>query len=314
MEALFPLAETQTKVTKRKSDAAAKDDEDDYVETAKPAAKKPRASKAGNSKAKADPFSHAKQLVQAIITAPQEFPLPADASTTRSQLITLAEYAVALTKGEAAGAEGTRIIKAKSEEEIDALADKVRKVVLAGIRKQMTVSPRALRSGSILICPRFAVQWKAACKRGSATWAYEGVAADPSMFCFACPLLQLIVPHPQWSSSHSCSFHLLPHSSRPRSPLISCTRYLMWTASKRLSDTTPSRSPRRRSTSSGTRIRQSLGYLERTALDNSRHHASPPFLFVLFRSFLIPLLTPLGVTCGPIARGRTAEEASLHHP
>lgn len=148
---------------KRKSDASTgADDDDDYAPTSKPATKKPRVSKA---KAVADPHAQAKQLVQAIITNPNGFAVPSDQAAMRAQFVLIAQYASALSAGEAAGAEGTRIVKAMSEDELEAAAAKLAKAALSQIKKQMV--------------------WKPSCKGGSAKWMYQGVAPDPAIFqCF----------------------------------------------------------------------------------------------------------------------------------
>lgn len=127
---------------KRKSDASTgADDDDDYAPTSKPATKKPRVSKA---KAVADPHAQAKQLVQAIITNPNGFAVPSDQAAMRAQFVLIAQYASALSAGEAAGAEGTRIVKAMSEDELEAAAAKLAKAALSQIKKQMVVSARSL--------------------------------------------------------------------------------------------------------------------------------------------------------------------------
>ncbi|KAG8937909.1 hypothetical protein FRC00_010023 [Tulasnella sp. 408] len=166
----YPLQEQQLLATgsstskppaKRKSDASvgADDDDDDYAPASKPAAKKPRASKA---KAVADPHVQAKQLVQAIVTNPNGFTVPSDQAAMRTQLFLIAQYASALSVGDAAGAVGTRIVKALSEDELEAAATKLARAALSQIKKQMA--------------------WKPSCKGGSAKWMYQGVAPDPAVF------------------------------------------------------------------------------------------------------------------------------------
>ncbi|KIO28259.1 hypothetical protein M407DRAFT_243065 [Tulasnella calospora MUT 4182] len=157
---LFPGGSSTSKsAAKRKSDASIGNDDDDYAPVSKPATKKPRASKA---KAVADPHAQAKQLVQAIITNPNGFVVPSDQAAMRAQLVLIAQYASALSVGDAAGAAGTRIVKAMSEDELEAAAAKLAKAALSQIRKQMV--------------------WKPSCKGGSAKWMYEGVAPDPAVF------------------------------------------------------------------------------------------------------------------------------------
>lgn len=112
--------------------------DDDYVDVKKPAAKKSRAS-GGGKKAIVDPHAQAKQLVQSILGGPATFPVPLDEVATRAQLLSLAQYASALAAGEVAGAEGTRIVKAKSVDEVAELAEKLRRTVRSQIQKQMVV-------------------------------------------------------------------------------------------------------------------------------------------------------------------------------
>ncbi|KAG9045683.1 hypothetical protein FS837_005838, partial [Tulasnella sp. UAMH 9824] len=139
----YPLQEQQLLATgssaskpaaKRKSDASIGAD-DDYAPASKPAAKKPRASKA---KAVVAPHAQAKQLVQAIVTTPNGFTVPSDQATMRTQLFLIAQYASALSVGDAAGAAGTRIVKAMSEDELEAAATKLAKAALSQIKKQMS--------------------------------------------------------------------------------------------------------------------------------------------------------------------------------
>ncbi|KAG8998944.1 hypothetical protein FRB90_012189 [Tulasnella sp. 427] len=138
---------------KRKSDASMGEEDDDYVpSSSKPATKKPRASKA---KATVDPHAQAKQLVQAIVGNPNGFVLPPDQAAIRGQLVLIAQYASALSVGDAAGAEGTRIVKAMSEDKLDEAADKLARAALSQIKKQMV--------------------WKPSCKAGNAKWMYQAV-------------------------------------------------------------------------------------------------------------------------------------------
>ncbi|KAG8998999.1 hypothetical protein FRB90_012181 [Tulasnella sp. 427] len=145
---------------KRKSDASMGEEDDDYVpSSSKPATKKPRASKA---KATVDPHAQAKQLVQAIVGNPNGFVLPPDQVAIRTHLVLIAQYASALSVGDAAGAEGTRIVKAISEDKLDEAADKLARAALSQIKKQMV--------------------WKPSCKTGGAKWMYEGIAPDSAVF------------------------------------------------------------------------------------------------------------------------------------
>ena len=132
------LTETQptasTSKPKRKSDAG----DEDYADISKPAAKKPRAS-TGKTKVAHDQFSEAKSIVQQIMASPDGFVAGPD---VRAQLIAVAKYAAALQVGEAQGAAGTKIVKEKSEEELEELAEKLRRTVRSQIKKQLVVSPR----------------------------------------------------------------------------------------------------------------------------------------------------------------------------
>ena len=122
------------KSNKRKSDAALDDeDEDDF----QPPPAKKRASK---GKAKEDPHAEVKELAQDIIENPHLYPESVSLENTREQLVMLANY-IALLEGSLAAAanSSSRASKFSSPEELEKLAEKLRKQVSSQIRKQMTV-------------------------------------------------------------------------------------------------------------------------------------------------------------------------------
>ncbi|KAG8959897.1 hypothetical protein FRC05_007219 [Tulasnella sp. 425] len=122
-----------------------------------------RKSDTSTAKPVANPHAQAKQLVQAIITKPNGFAVPSDQAAMRVQFVLIAQYAPALSAGEAAGAEGTRIVKAMPKDELEAAAAKLAKAALSQIKKQMVPS----------------------CKDDSAKRMYQGVAPDLAIFqCF----------------------------------------------------------------------------------------------------------------------------------
>lgn len=118
-------------------------------------AKKARASTAHASAA---------ALVHTILADPDAFPIPDDAVAVRASFAALAEYARSLEGAGAAAISnaGSSTVRAKTQEELEAAAEKIRKAAHSGIRKQMT--------------------WKLSCKTGAAKWAYDGICPDPEVF------------------------------------------------------------------------------------------------------------------------------------
>ncbi|KAK6996694.1 hypothetical protein R3P38DRAFT_3070047 [Favolaschia claudopus] len=92
-----------------------------------------------------------------------------DVAVTASEARSLAEYARWL-EGEVAATKP----KAKSAEDINRAAEKLRSACVSGIKKQMT--------------------WKPSCKTGGAKWSYDGVCPDPAVFG---SLVNLSAP-PKW--------------------------------------------------------------------------------------------------------------------
>lgn len=135
-------------LSKRKSDAEdSSNEESDYVPSPKPIAKKPRTSKGRSVPTKPVPHVAAKRLVQEIVANPDTFTLTDD---TRPQMVALAKYAAALESGDTEGAFGTRIIKGKTEEETEELAEALRKKTRIRIKQVMLVSQVSWPSRTVL--------------------------------------------------------------------------------------------------------------------------------------------------------------------
>ncbi|EED80037.1 predicted protein [Postia placenta Mad-698-R] len=94
-------------------------------------AKKARASTAHASAA---------ALVHTILADPDAFPIPDDAAAVRASFGALAEYARSLEGAGAAAISnaGSSTVRAKTKEELETAAEKIRKAAHSGIRKQMT--------------------------------------------------------------------------------------------------------------------------------------------------------------------------------
>ncbi|KAI0701681.1 hypothetical protein C8Q76DRAFT_633436 [Earliella scabrosa] len=109
-------------------------------------------------------------LVNSILANPKGYPISGNEDVVRKSLVDLASYARSLElqlSGAAAPAAGPSKAAAapkpvKSQAELEAAADKLRKAAVSGIKKQMS--------------------WKPSCKTGSAKWSYDGICADPEVF------------------------------------------------------------------------------------------------------------------------------------
>ncbi|KAH9919463.1 uncharacterized protein BXZ73DRAFT_52546 [Epithele typhae] len=141
----------------------AADDSDDAPETS---TKRPRGA-----------HTTTKALLKSILANPKGYPISANEDVVRKSLVDLAKYAqwletqVAAVDGPVAGSSATAAKKksaaapapaAKTKAQLEADAEKLRRAVVSGIKKQMS--------------------WKPSCKTGSAKWLYDGICPDPEVF------------------------------------------------------------------------------------------------------------------------------------
>ncbi|KAJ7240544.1 hypothetical protein C8J57DRAFT_1478165 [Mycena rebaudengoi] len=98
-------------------------------------------------------------LVAAILANKRAYPIAEDEDTTRAAFVQLANYARSLEQDVVTAAAAP---PPKSEQEIEAAAEKLRVAAVRGIKKSMP--------------------WKPTCKEGRAKWSYDGVCADAVVF------------------------------------------------------------------------------------------------------------------------------------
>ncbi|KAF9037816.1 hypothetical protein BDZ89DRAFT_1157256 [Hymenopellis radicata] len=99
----------------------------------------------------------ARLMVDAILADTSNYPVPEDDDDARQSLVELAKYARSLEDQIAASQP-----QAKSADQLEAAAEKLRKAARSGIKKQMT--------------------WKPSCKTGGSRWMYDGVCSDADVF------------------------------------------------------------------------------------------------------------------------------------
>lgn len=95
--------------------------------------------------------------VVAILADSKNYPVPEDSEASRAVFVELAQYARNLEE-EIAGSKP----KARTPEQVNAAAEKLKSAARSGIKKQMT--------------------WKTSCKTGSSKWMYDGVCNDGEVF------------------------------------------------------------------------------------------------------------------------------------
>jgi len=104
--------------------------------------RKSDASSSGSKRARTnDENMSAQSLVAAILTNSKAYPIPDDERAVRQTLVDLAQYARALEQEVVTKPAGPA---PKTEEQIEAAAQKLRNAAWSGIRKQMTVSYASL--------------------------------------------------------------------------------------------------------------------------------------------------------------------------
>ncbi|KAI0065723.1 hypothetical protein BV25DRAFT_1798013, partial [Artomyces pyxidatus] len=96
-------------------------------------------------------------LVTAVLANVSKYADPSDPQALGNTVVTLAEYARELEGALANG--GTA---PKTQEQLEAAAEKIRKAAASGIKSQM--------------------KWRPSCKDGGARWSYDGICADPAVF------------------------------------------------------------------------------------------------------------------------------------
>ncbi|KAI0765052.1 hypothetical protein C8Q74DRAFT_1164867, partial [Fomes fomentarius] len=113
-------------------------------------------------------------LVNSILANPKGYPISGNEEVVRKSLVNLASYARSLeqqlaggsaaapTAGTSKAAAAVVARPAKSQAELEAAAEKLRKAAVSGIKKQMS--------------------WKPSCKTGSAKWSYDGICSDSEVF------------------------------------------------------------------------------------------------------------------------------------
>ncbi|KAK0444455.1 hypothetical protein EV421DRAFT_1735247 [Armillaria borealis] len=95
--------------------------------------------------------------VIAILADSKNYPVPEDSEASRAVFVELSQYARNLEE-EIAGSKP----KARTPEQVNAAAEKLKSAARSGIKKQMT--------------------WKTSCKTGSSKWMYDGVCNDGEVF------------------------------------------------------------------------------------------------------------------------------------
>lgn len=121
--------------------------------------------------------SVAKENIESIVTDSDNFPIPESTKAIQKLLLEVALYARSLEEEIQASKP-----KAKTKEELEAAAEKLRNAARSGIRKQMTVSCYFTHNYNTRPLTSPFLQWKLSCKTGSAKWVYDGVCADPEIF------------------------------------------------------------------------------------------------------------------------------------
>ncbi|KAI0826699.1 hypothetical protein BC628DRAFT_1373770 [Trametes gibbosa] len=120
--------------------------------------------------------SAAVAVVNSILANPKSYPISGNEEIVRKSLVDLAKYARSLEEqiaelsgsgppiaGSSSSGSGNAVAKpVRSQAELEAAADKLRRAAQSGIKKQMS--------------------WKPSCKTGSAKWSYDGICADPEVF------------------------------------------------------------------------------------------------------------------------------------
>ncbi|RPD65395.1 hypothetical protein L226DRAFT_550726 [Lentinus tigrinus ALCF2SS1-7] len=111
-------------------------------------------------------------MVNSILANPKSYPISGSEEVVRKSLVDLASYARYLEQrlgdaapGPVAGSNKAAAVAkpaAKSQADLEAAAEKLRKAAVSGIKKQMA--------------------WKPSCKTGSAKWSYDGICTDPEVF------------------------------------------------------------------------------------------------------------------------------------
>ncbi|OJT13470.1 hypothetical protein TRAPUB_10000 [Trametes pubescens] len=109
-------------------------------------------------------------LVNSILANPKGYPISGNEEVVRKSLVELAKYARELEEqiagapvaGSSKAVVAVAAKPARSQAELEAAADKIRRAAQSGIKKQMT--------------------WKPSCKTGSAKFSYDGICPDPEVF------------------------------------------------------------------------------------------------------------------------------------
>ncbi|PIL27444.1 hypothetical protein GSI_10593 [Ganoderma sinense ZZ0214-1] len=122
-------------------------------------------------------------LVNSILANPKSYPISGSEDVVCKSLVDLASYArsleLQLAGAPVAGSSKAVVTKpARSQADLEVSAEKLRKVAVSGIKKQMSAEsgPHTRR------CAPISAPWKPSCKTGSAKWVYDGICNDPEVF------------------------------------------------------------------------------------------------------------------------------------
>ncbi|KAI0777612.1 hypothetical protein BD413DRAFT_640086, partial [Trametes elegans] len=120
-------------------------------------------------------------LVNSILASPKGYPVSGNEVVLRKSFVDLATYARSLEQQIAAltGASGAPVASgsktaakpARSQAELEAAGDEIRRAAQSGIKKQTTFTH-----------VRCSTWWKPSCKTGSVKWSYDPICPDPEVF------------------------------------------------------------------------------------------------------------------------------------
>lgn len=103
---------------------------------------------------KEDDNAHVVTLVNNILADPDDFLIPEDDTELREYILSIAQYAQYLQEKDSFSASSSTAatLVQKSPEELEIAVEKIRKAAVAGIKKQMNVSPEYKHVPLKLIC------------------------------------------------------------------------------------------------------------------------------------------------------------------